>query len=220
MKHLLNIVLCAITLLFGVASCSDEPKSSTVYGEFWLEMVTYMGYNDGTAQFQLIPRSSDSPTNLSAKLQKEPDLKPGQRLMLHYQLTSTEGEVVARGYTPATTDSLRQASIARIDTVKREPVKMRAMWRTGNYLNMRLEIEPADNKQLLYLLADKSTLSKDTVEMFLVHNTLNQHLYGWTPIYASFYVGAATKRSSCRAIRLHFNDAITPVDSLAVFPVR
>ena len=116
--------------------------------------------------------------------------------------------ITARSYTQAVTDSLRYTS--DLSTVVMDSVRLRSVWRTGNYLNVSSEVKYTNEKRVVALVMDKSTWHSDTVHCYLVHNMLGEQAYFWRKCYASFYIGAVWKLPTCTTVRVHLNDVVYP----------
>ena len=138
--------------------------------------------------------------------------REGQRMLLNYipagAATGGVQEIRARGYTEAVTDSLRFTS--RPDSVVMDSVRLKSIWRTGNYLNLSTEVKFTEGKRQLYLVMDKATWHSDTVRAYLAHNMLGEQAYFWRKCYLSFYIGAVWKLQSCKVLRVYLNDVIYP----------
>ncbi|MGN1246870.1 MAG: hypothetical protein ACI4UN_09565 [Muribaculaceae bacterium] len=209
MKRLLYITLTIAILSIAAVSCdSDEPFE---YGDFRFDMVTFAGYDAERAVFSLIQRD-DSEINLLTTSRCSLDAKDGQRMLLNYipagDVTNGVQPIQAKGYTEAVTDSLRFTS--RPDSVVMDSVRLKSMWRTGNYLNLSTEVKFTEGKRQLYLVMDKATWHTDTVHAFLAHNMMGEQAYFWRKCYASFYIGAVWKLQSCKVLRVHINDVTYP----------
>lgn len=205
-RHILALALLAIVL----AACGDDGKPYE-YGDFLYEMVTYSGSDNGRARFSLIKRD-DSEMTLLSNATCSIDVERGQRLLLNYVPDGAASGGVqlisARGYTQAVTDSLRYTS--DMGTIVMDSVRLRSVWRTGNYLNLSTEVKYTAGKRMIALVMDKSTWHSDTVHCYLVHDMMDEQAYFWRRCYVSFYIGAVWKLSTCKTLRMHLNDVIYP----------
>lgn len=210
MRGVFYILLIALTVL---TACSDRDVDSDSQNAYRYDMVTYLGYDEGLLHFDRIDRNDGARTRLYGSYSYEPATEPGSRVLLSYYTlpgdqTSPDGQRIAvAGFSKATTDTLRITNSARIDTLRREPIRLTSIWRTGNYINLHGEIEYSGKPRFFYLVADRSTWDNDTIDCYLVNNSLNQQLYNWRRFYASFFVDAAINKNSCKVIRVFLNDA-------------
>lgn len=203
------MIIVAAVLGAIVAGCnSDEPYS---YGDFRFDMVTYAGSDDGRAVFELLQRD-DSRIMLRTTARCSVGVDVGQRMMLNYipadEIADGKQDIVARGYTEAVTDSLRYT--AGIDSVVMDSVRLKSVWRTGNYLNITSELKYTEGARQFYLVMDKASWHADTVRTYLVHNMMDEQAYFWRKCYASFYIGAVWKLKTCKVLRVYMNDVMYP----------
>ena len=216
MKQLFYILsaLCIAAL----AACSDFNQDSEPQLEFRYDMVTYNGYSNGIAEFDNIYRNDSRTVTLRGQWAKKPDLESGARVLLSYlnqgQETTLECKALQNisinSISKATTDTLRMANKARIDTLRKDDIRLLSLWRTGNYINLQGEVEHTGKPRFFYLLMDKATADNDTVDCYLINDPLDNTIYYWRRFYASFYVGAAFNKQSCKTLRIIINDAKSP----------
>ena len=207
--YILSLALMALT------ACSDrDTDPSNSQNAYRYDMVTYLGYDEGCLHFDRIDRNNGASTHLYGSYSYEPATEPGSRVLLSYYTlpeskassTAYKQRIAVTGFSKATTDSLRITNSTRIDTLRREPIRLESIWRTGGYINLQGEIEYSGKPRFFYLVADLNTWTNDTIDCYLVNNSLNQQLYNWRRFYASFYVGAALNRATCKVIRVYLND--------------
>lgn len=219
MKGLKTHIALLATLLAGMAACNDSGDHLAT-ARYRYDMVTYKGYADGRATFEYIGRGDSAAITLQASgLSKPQKIKEGQRVLLYYIVEATPSEnlrtVKAKGYTYSNvaSDTLRVNPLGKaVSDYKMHPVKLHSLWKTGNYLNMRAEVEYTTRQRMLYLLADRNSLDSDTVHCYLVHDLMEagDTTYFWRTCYGSFYTGNALQRPNCRVLRIHVNDEINP----------
>lgn len=217
MNRLSYILPLIIAVVSTLCACDSHHDTEAPQDNFRYDFVTYDGYTDGIAQFIYQPRLDGTPVTLLAHMQKSPSITKGRRVLLNYYITNhsdmpTSGtqEVKVKGITSIITDTLRLAAKARIDTMASENIRLLSIWRSGQYININAEVLHTGKARWFYLLADKATFSNDVVDCYLIHNTFGAQTYHWRKAYASFYIGAAWNKPSCKAIRIHLNDEIAP----------
>lgn len=216
MKIIATYLLLTAVAIVGITACSGE-DDNTFTTNYRYDLVTYQGYHGGTAVFQYLGRDDSTALTLQATMPEPTKIKAGQRVLLHYNIDAVPSlylrEITVQYITHANvaSDSLR-VNTKEISQYSRHPIRLRSLWRTGNYLNLRCEVEFTTSPRALYLMADKATLDSDTIDCYLVHDLLAaaDSTYFWRSCYGSFYVGKAWERHSCRAIRVHINDNIYP----------
>ncbi len=177
-----------------------------------------MGYSGSTATFEYLGRGDSATIVLRASgLDKPGHLATGQRVLLYYTVTGTPSpgvrDVQARYYTSGNvaSDSLR-VNTKPVEQYAMHPIKLRSLWRTGGYINLRGQVEYTGHPRQLYLMADGATLDSDTVDVYLVHDLMQgqDSTRFWRNCYGSFYVGEAWYKPSCRVMRVHVRDVVRP----------
>lgn len=211
-----------LALLLAVAALSachgSDDDDDTRIVEWRYDFVTYMGYSGSTATFEYLGRGDSAAIVLRASgLDKPGHLATGQRVLLYYTVTGTPSpgvrDVQARYYTSGNvaSDSLR-VNTKPVEQYAMHPIKLRSLWRTGGYINLRGQVEYTGHPRQLYLMADGATLDGDTVDVYLVHDLMQgqDSTRFWRNCYGSFYVGEAWYKPSCRVMRVHVRDVVRP----------
>ena len=124
-------------------------------------------------------------------------------------MPSSNRVVTVYGCNAIISDSLRQ-SLAAPDSLPRHEVKLRSLWRTGDFLNLHCQVEYTGKSRTFMLVADGYHLDSDTVDCYLVHDLRGEQASFWRDCYASFNIGALWKRPSFRCLRVHVNDMTFP----------
>ena len=214
-SRLLALLLLAVAAL---SACQDRGDDDTRIVEWRYDFVTYMGYSGSTATFEYLGRGDSAAIVLRASgLDKPGHLATGQRVLLYYTVTGTPSpgvrDVQARYYTSGNvaSDSLR-VNTKPVEQYAMHPIKLRSLWRTGGYINLRGQVEYTGHPRQLYLMADGATLDSDTVDVYLVHDLMQgqDSTRFWRNCYGSFYVGEAWYKPSCRIMRVHVRDVVRP----------
>ena len=214
-SRLLALLLLAVAAL---SACQDRGDDDTRIVEWRYDFVTYMGYSGSTATFEYLGRGDSAAIVLRASgLDKPGHLATGQRVLLYYTVTGTPSpgvrDVQARYYTSGNvaSDSLR-VNTKPVEQYAMHPIKLRSLWRTGGYINLRGQVEYTGHPRQLYLMANGATLDSDTVDVYLVHDLMQgqDSTRFWRNCYGSFYVGEAWYKPSCRVMRVHVRDVVRP----------
>ena len=214
-SRLLALLLLAVAAL---SACQDRGDDDTRIVEWRYDFVTYMGYSGSTATFEYLGRGDSAAIVLRASgLDKPGHLATGQRVLLYYTVTGTPSpgvrDVQARYYTSGNvaSDSLR-VNTKPVEQYAMHLIKLRSLWRTGGYINLRGQVEYTGHPRQLYLMADGATLDSDTVDVYLVHDLMQgqDSTRFWRNCYGSFYVGEAWYKPSCRVMRVHVRDVVRP----------
>ena len=212
-SHILATTTMLVLLITAMISCDKENDIDKAYTDYLYDFVTYLGKQaDGTTTFELESRDNGPVTTLIAGDVDIPKgVDEGNRVLLRYAPAGADNgnsrHIYAYAVNAIISDSLRY-TIKPLETYLQgnSPVKLRSLWRTGNYLNFHGQLEYTGKSRHFYLLLDSTTAKRDTVECYMVHNVFGDTTYHWRECYASFYVGVMWKRPSCRVMRVHIGD--------------
>lgn len=211
-------LLALLLAVAALSACHGSDDDDTRIVEWRYDFVTYMGYSGSTATFEYLGRGDSAAIVLRASgLDKPGHLATGQRVLLYYTVTGTPSpgvrDVQARYYTSGNvaSDSLR-VNTKPVEQYAMHPIKLRSLWRTGGYINLRGQVEYTGHPRQLYLMADGATLDSDTVDVYLVHDLMQgqDSTRFWRNCYGSFYVGEAWYKPSCHVMRVHVRDVVRP----------
>lgn len=203
-------------LLLTAAACTtdadDGPQGPLPDSRY--DFVTYEGYGQGEARFQYVGRDDSTAISLTAAMSEAPkDLADGQRVLLNYQVlqrtTATAWQVQVNYINSGNvaSDSLRVGTLP----LPQWPMRVRSLWRSGAYLNLRAEVEWTGKPRRLMLVADSTTVQADTVHCYLVHDLMQADTtYFWRTCYGSFFVGNLMKKPTCHVMRVHVADVVRP----------
>ena len=207
--HISFILMAAALLALG--SCGNDEAVNSALEDFRLDIVTYKAYSESSALFQYVDRDG-SVTELVANGIAEPEIKRDHRVLMRYKVTNEKhdrAQIAVYGITGIISDSLRVNSspIAQYDMHR---IRLRSIWQTGEFINVRCQVEYTGKARSFYLLMDADTAGDEVVDCYLVHNLLDKEPLHWRDCYASFNVAALIKRMSCKAIRVHLTDVVRP----------
>ena len=208
------IIALAIMTLLSASCRSDEPGQD--YGNFRYDMVTYRSYEGGKASFGYISRDDAPEITLLAATESVPKLKYGDRVLLYYYPGVTKGqtqEITMRYYVQVITDTLKLVEDAAIDTMKMEPVRLRSMWRTGQYINVHCEAPYTEKSRVIDLVAGKKAAESaagGNLNCYFIHDTKGQTTYFHRACYVSFFVGDLTQKAPHTTLQVNIADEIRP----------
>ncbi len=217
MSQLASVVLL---VLLALVSCSKQDDIDPAYTDYRYDIVTYLGQNDLGAVFDYLGRDDSTDVKLQSRVSVS-DVKAGQRVLLRYDFAdqrtgATERDIMVYGCNAIVNDSLRQSAVPR-DSLPMHPVKLRSLWRTGEFINLHCQVEYTGKSRTLMLIADEATLARDTVDCYLVHDLRGERETFWRDCYASFNVGALWKRPSFSCLRLNIVDETFPETGYYLF---
>lgn len=212
MRQLLHTLAMAIALLLLVA-CSKEKTISEAYTDYLYDVVTYTGNDPSTgwACFELVGRDVAPSIMLRGNLKLDSTVVPPKRVLLRYAFaddntTASTRNIKMYGVTSVITDSLRVIK-GPVKIFAQHPVKMRSAWRTGDFINLHCQVEHTGKPRTMMMIIDDATRYQDTVHCYLNHDLRTDTAYFWRECYVSINVGNVWKRTQCKTLRLHVNDA-------------
>lgn len=217
-----------LALALVMAACGDgyDPSLDTL-GDFRLDVVTCKGMSGGTVAFEYFGRGDSAAVQLQSSLTALPQgVRAGDRVLLRYSFRQPQHDGAGSEPRPISTyrctrivtDTVRLA--ASPDAQRHRSIKLRSLWRTGPYINLRCEVEHASLHRLA-LLADRATLGADTVVCHLVHDLAGTDTaYYWRDCYGSFFASNITGCPTCRVLRVAVNDDVKPTVKYYDFKIR
>lgn len=217
MRAMRIVAAVMVAAIVGVAC--DRSHDGLLDEEFEtqnVDIVTYTGVDDDNcAKFRLDGRDDEPAVMLFTSVKAPANVKENSRLLLTYSIKhrGADGsywDVDAIGYSRIISDSLRVNSNP-IDSYSMHPVKLSSTWRTGEFVNMHGQVEVTSRTRQLFMMVDKTTRGRDTVDAYLVHNLMGapaDSIFYWRDFYFSVNVGVLrSTKDPCRVLRLHLNDA-------------
>ena len=213
MKRLLYLPILIFTAMLVLISCDKQEDIDRAYTDYRYDIVTYLGANDRGAVFEYLGHGDSAAITLQSRVSVK-DVKTHQRVLLRYDFTdrsntSANRDIEVYGCNSIISDSLRQSQ-ASPDSLPRHQVKLRSLWRTGEFINLHCQVEYTSKARTFMLVADAQTLDSDTVHCYLVHDLRGERASFWRDCYASFNVGALWKRPYLQCLRIHLNDVTFP----------
>lgn len=209
LRHLPIMLLAA---LLAMASCDKQEDIDRSYTDYRYDIVTYLGVNGTGAVFEYIGRGDSASITLQSNVTVS-DIKAQQRVLLRYDFignaTGASRAIDVYSCSGIISDSLRMTTDSP-DSLPQHQVKMRSIWRTGEFINMHCQVEYTSKSRTFMLVADGSTLDSDTVHCYLSHSLRGETGTFWRDCYASFNVGALWKRNTFHCLRIHVNDMTYP----------
>ena len=212
MSMLRYLSISLIAVLMVLVSCDKQEDIDRAYTDYRYDIVTYMGQNDMGALFEYIGHGDSASVMLQSHVSVS-DVKTHQRVLLRYDFldksTSGNRNIDVYGCSAIISDSLRMTMVSP-DSIPQHEVKLRSMWRTGEFINLHCLAEYTNANRSFMLVADGNTLTNDTVDCYLMHDLRGERGTFWRDCYASFNVGAMWHRDSFRCLRVHINDMTFP----------
>ena len=213
MRRLLQLAILLIAALMALAACDKQENIDRSYTDYRYDIVTYLGQNATGAVFEYLGHGDSASIRLQSIVDISKDVKTHQRVMLRYdytnQETSEQRDINVYSCNTIISDSIRM-TMDGPESLPHHEVKLRSLWRTGEFINLHCQVEYTGKSRTFMLVADGNTLNDDTVHCYLAHGLRDEQGTFWRDCYASFNVGAIWKRPSFHCLRIHLNDMTFP----------
>lgn len=211
MKRFRYILMCMLTAVVMVACGEDELYE---YGDFNYDLVTYSG-EDGNRSVFTFQSYNDSPLiTLTASNVSNPEMNVGQRLLLNYEVEDDLGNnsqlVTVKGMSKITTDTITVVTQAALDTLKRDDVKLKSVWRTGNYLNVRCQVQYTEKPRRLFLATTGEVGENGMISAYQIQDLMGAQTYYWIETYFSYYIAPVWDEDVCKGLIYNVNDLTYP----------
>lgn len=220
MKTLRHLPIVLMTILLSLASCDKQEDIDRAYTDYRYDIVTYLGQNATGAVFEYLGHGDSASVMLQSTVDVSKDAKVNERVLLRYdfadQKTGATRDIDVFGCSSIISDSLRTTKTSP-DSLPRHQVKLRSLWRTGEFINLHCQVEYTKEARSFMLVVDDKTIGNDTVDCYLVHDLRGQQGTFWRDCYASFNVGALWHRDSFGCLRMWVNDVTYPTTEYYIF---
>ena len=213
MRRLPQLSILLIAALMALASCNKQEDIDRSYTDYRYDIVTYLGQNATGAVFEYLGHGDSAAIRLQSVVDISQDAKTHQRVLLRYDFAnkkaSDQRDINVYNCYTIISDSIRM-TMDGPDSLPQHEVKLRSLWRTGEFINLHCQVEYTGKNRTFMLVADGNTLKDDTVHCYLAHGLRGEQGTFWRDCYASFNVGALWKRPSFHCLRVHLNDLTFP----------
>lgn len=216
-KHLQrNIVkVVATALAVAMSACGDDSEVSRIPATAVYDIVTLESTGGKGTTFSM-QVSGDSPLIkylAPYDFSNSTQLKEGMRLTICYTRGDdpvyTSGNISLYGYSlmSNTEQDILTGTSEDYNGWKSQPVKIRAMWRTGMYINMQAELYTmrADKPKRFVMVTDEATLLSDYPELHVIFDNADgndgQNLQ---PVTASFDISAVWSVPTARGVIVYY----------------
>jgi len=208
-----HLAISLIAALLALSSCNKDEDIDRAYTDYRYDIVTFLGQNATGAVFEYLGHGDSASVRLQSRVALSEEVKANQRVLLRYDFAdntaSDHRNINVYSCNGIVSDSLRQTG-ASPDSLPMHEVKLRSLWRTGEFINLHCQVEYINTARTFMLVADGQTLSNDTVNCYLVHDLRGERGTFWRDCYASFNVGALWKKPTFKVMRIYLNDKTYP----------
>lgn len=206
-------ILCLGIAAISCGCSDDEPSSSRIPASAVYDFVTIDSSSSKGSVFTM-QKSGDSPLityYAPVDLTKVEELTKGDRIILCYNRTDgetyTNGNIDVYGYVLPANTSKTAVSDSEAQAVGFEcpPMKVNALWRTGQFINVDTELSvfKAIRPQTFILAADTTTLNDDVPKLHLYYrNAADNDGYSPFTVYGSFDILDIWKHSDCKGVEV------------------
>lgn len=213
MKRLLNPAISLLMAFIAMVSCDKQEDIDRAYTDYRYDIVTYLGHNATGAVFEYLGHGDSAAVRLQSSVTLS-DIKANQRVLLRYDFADMATSSASRtidvySCNGIISDSLRMSKAAP-DSLPQHQVKLRSLWRTGEFINLHCQVEFTSKSRRFMLVADGKTIHDDTVHCYLLHDLMGEYGTFWRDCYASFNVGALWHKDAFKCLRIHLNDVTYP----------
>ena len=221
MRRGFDILMTLALMTVLLVACGNEDIDRS-YTDYRTDIVTFMGNNGAGATYELVGRNDSACISLYSTTPLPDRFKLGERVLLRYgwdsQPAGQSQSIATYGVASIVSDTLRVSERQLSEyTSQMEPIKLLSLWRTGRYINLRCQVEYTTKPRHFFLLMDRATQDCDTVDCYLIHNTLGDTTYHWREVYASYHVGEVLNKPTCQVLRIHLNDKNNPKQDKHLF---
>lgn len=203
-------LLLMIFMTISISSCNDDNKNGlTIPSNAVLDFATFVSSNDNGSVFTL-QKDGDSPliTLTSTIAISTTDLKPGTRVLIQYAPAGSQevyqsGAINLYGIARITNGNVEPKPLSEIESWQSDGLKINIMTRTGQYVNVWAEAPIQREPKRFVLVADKTTVDSELVELYLVYQADND-MAAYGQVYASFDLSNVWNKPTCKAVKINY----------------
>ncbi len=191
----LYIILLVLAGVGALVGCGEEKD---LYGVFYTDVVTCHTTGD-TPYFthqatDAVPLDTLYPVSALAFGHGQ----EGRRVMLQYrpieQLSKHRKRIEVQTLSAIHFDTLKVVPHDTIAALPDDTIYLQSVWKTGDFLNLRYRVVYNSKPHSVYLVADESELSGDTLKVELRHSRNDDPEGHWRNLYSSFNISAYRSR--------------------------
>lgn len=214
--HLLHIAkILAAAIVVAVSACSDDSEVSRIPATAVYDIVTLESTGGKGTTFSM-QVSGDSPVIkylAPYDFSNSTQLKEGMRLTICYSRGDdpvyTSGNISLYGYSlmSNTQQEILTGTSEEYQDWKSQPVKIRAMWRTGRYINMQAELYTmrTDKPKRFVMVSDEATLTSAYPELHVIFdNADGNDGLNLQPVTASFDISAVWTAPTAKGVVIYY----------------
>ena len=177
-NRLATLALSAFLFLvtgLGLSSCgSDDNGTPDIPDNVCYDFVTFVSTGDRGSVFTFQRGGDTDLITLTAAVKIDTNkIEPGSRVIIQYlpsggQGVYQSGAIKLFGILPILNEAIETASQDTIESWGHDPVKVRVLARSGEYLDVWVEAVYGKAPQRFVLAADEATLGNEYPELFMI----------------------------------------------------
>lgn len=202
-------------LMIALAACSEDENVSRIPASAVYDIVTLESTGDKGTTFTMQVNGDSPEITYTAPydFSNSTQLKEGMRIMICYSRGDdpvyTSGIIDLYGYSlmSNTEPASLTGTAAEYRNWESQPVKIRAMWRTGKYINMQAELYTlrAVKPERFVIVADEATLSSPYPELHVIFdNEEGNDGENLQPVNASFDISNVWLAPTAKGVTVFF----------------
>lgn len=175
------------------------------------DIATFIDNTPSGSDFELIAEGDAPSMFLHADRQLDTArVHPRDRVLIAYYGPDNNGAIRLTGTGSVFNDSLMSLSRAKINELNVDPVWLLAMWRTGEFINVRARLGYSDRPRVWALALDKATADNDVPRLALIHRMpkgVSADSTWMSMTYSSFNIGELWRRPNVSAIEIEVKNS-------------
>lgn len=201
-------LVAAVLMLAGLTGCNDSNGQKVPGDESMTDFVTLTGATDKGFTVTL-RKEDDSPLVTLTFTDQRIDTKiinVGDRFLLSYRPESgvayKSGPAVAYAYRPIANEELEYSVASKTGSWITMAVRLNALWRTGNYINVMALCQYNTKPKKFALVVDEETLDSEIPEAYLLFDTDAKVEASELAYYATFDISSLWERQDVKGLRV------------------
>lgn len=192
-----------------VAGCGPGGVDGPVDMDF-TEIATFEGNRDGHAVFTF-RKVDDSPLiTLTAGSALSTEAEPGTRMLINYTIPGNQpyvsGEVTLRGAARITQSPVMMDHPDVLKLWGIDPLWLYSMWRSGDYINLRVRLTYTAEPRVFGLVLDPETKNSEFPMLYVAHIISTDVDYHDREYYASFDISQLRSLPGIKGVKIGVND--------------
>lgn len=198
----------------GLTACLDH---DTVDGPVTPQMqviATFEGNTPEGARFSYTPQGDEPAVGLQAQATLDTvNIHTGERVLLTYLPHKDTGLISVINVARVNNGKVQMKDAETLQGWDADPLFVEALWRTGQYLNLRCKLLWAPEPRRYNLEVDSNAIDNDIPDVYIAHaipDSTNRTTAYMASNYASFDISTLWDNPRVRGIKVHVNNSNLP----------